>query len=110
MSNFGRMNMQLNDWRGYSAYETAVHNGFEGTEAEWLESLKGADGQTTSVNGVQQQNGQITLTGENIPVSPADSRTIAQLAAALDRVIQALDITENSVDIGGRYLDNARFR
>lgn len=27
--------------RGYSAYEVAVQNGFEGTEQEWLESLKG---------------------------------------------------------------------
>lgn len=26
--------------KGLSAYETAVENGFEGTEAEWLESLK----------------------------------------------------------------------
>lgn len=25
---------------GLSAYEVAVENGFEGTEAEWLESLK----------------------------------------------------------------------
>ena len=29
---------------GFSAYEIAVKNGFVGTEAEWLESLKGADG------------------------------------------------------------------
>lgn len=29
---------------GKSAYEIAVENGFEGTETEWLESLKGADG------------------------------------------------------------------
>ena len=29
---------------GLSAYEIAVKNGFEGTELEWLESLKGADG------------------------------------------------------------------
>jgi hypothetical protein len=29
---------------GKSAYEIAVMHGFEGTEAEWLESLKGADG------------------------------------------------------------------
>ena len=110
MSNCGRMNMQLSEWRGYSAYETAVRNGFEGTESEWLESLKGADGQTTSVNGVQQQNGQIVLTGENIPVSATDSRTLAQLAAALDKVVQALVSTDSSVDSGGRYLDNARFR
>lgn len=29
---------------GKSAYEIAVDNGFEGTEQEWLESLKGKDG------------------------------------------------------------------
>ena len=29
---------------GKSAYEIAVENGFEGSEAEWLESLKGANG------------------------------------------------------------------
>lgn len=29
---------------GKSAYEIAVDNGFEGTETEWLESLKGANG------------------------------------------------------------------
>lgn len=28
-------------YRGYSAYQIAVRNGFEGTEKEWLESLKG---------------------------------------------------------------------
>ena len=27
--------------RGYSAYDIAVQNGFDGTEEEWLESLKG---------------------------------------------------------------------
>ena len=31
---------------GASAYEIAVKHGFEGTEEEWLESLKGADGYT----------------------------------------------------------------
>lgn len=31
--------------RGYSAYETACQNGFEGTEQEWLESLKGVKGE-----------------------------------------------------------------
>ena len=39
---------------GKSAYEIAVENGFEGTEAEWLESLRGQDGQ----NGADGQNGQ----------------------------------------------------
>jgi len=39
-----------------SAYEIAVANGFEGTEEEWLESLKGADGQD-GTNGTDGQNG-----------------------------------------------------
>lgn len=30
---------------GKSAYDIAVENGFEGTEAEWLESLKGDKGE-----------------------------------------------------------------
>ena len=33
---------------GESAYEIAVRNGFEGTETEWLESLKGETGATGS--------------------------------------------------------------
>ena len=32
------------DWRGYSAYEVAVQEGFVGTKAEWLASLQGATG------------------------------------------------------------------
>ena len=31
---------------GKSAFEIAVENGFEGTEKEWLSSLKGRDGVT----------------------------------------------------------------
>ena len=41
----GTMSGQL--VRGYSAYAIAVQNGFEGTEKEWLESLKG--GSTSSM-------------------------------------------------------------
>lgn len=39
---------------GKSAFEIAVENGFIGTEAEWLESLKGKDGK----DGVDEKNGQ----------------------------------------------------
>ena len=35
----GKVN-RLYELRGYSAYETAVIQGFKGTEDEWLESLK----------------------------------------------------------------------
>ena len=34
---------------GASAFEIAVKNGFEGTEEEWLESLKGEDGATPKI-------------------------------------------------------------
>lgn len=44
---------------GLSAYEIAVKNGFEGTEAEWLESLKGTDGKDgeDGEDGVDGTNG-----------------------------------------------------
>lgn len=35
----------LNYSRGYSAYELAVQNGYEGTEVEWINSLKGDKGE-----------------------------------------------------------------
>lgn len=104
------MTMDLQTWRGYSAYEIAVRNGFEGTEAEWLKSLEGADGRTTSVNGVAQENGEIILTGAQIRLSPSDSRMVSELAAPLDALANAITITEDSVDLGGKYLDNALFR
>ena len=43
----GKINGTLNVASGFdgkSAYEIAIENGFEGTEAEWLESLHGKDG------------------------------------------------------------------
>lgn len=46
---------------GKSAYEIAVENGFVGTEIEWLESLKGADGK----NGVDGAPGQDGIDGKN---------------------------------------------
>ena len=44
---------------GKSAYQVAVDNGFTGTEAEWLDSLKGADGVngTDGTNGIDGTNG-----------------------------------------------------
>jgi hypothetical protein len=35
---------RLSGFRGYSAYEIAVQEGFDGTVDEWLESLKGVKG------------------------------------------------------------------
>lgn len=47
--------------QGKSAFEIAVENGFVGTESEWLESLKGADGRgiiSTEINA----SGELVLT------------------------------------------------
>lgn len=110
MANQVHMDMQLNSYRGYSAYELAVKDGFQGTLEEWLQSLHGLDGQTTSVNGVQQHGGNVSITGADIPVSTTDGRTISDLAAILDRITSAMTFTDESLDLGGRYLDNARFR
>lgn len=50
--------------RGKSAYEIAKENGFDGTEAEWLASLKGAPG-AAGVNGKDGENGKTPYVGEN---------------------------------------------
>ena len=110
VSAVGRLSMTMDDYRGLSAYEIAVRHGFGGTEEEWLASLKGTDGRTHSVNGVEQLDGNIQLTGDRIPISPSDPRTLPQIAQGLDTVLAALVITSERVDLGGRYLDNALFR
>ena len=102
--------IRLDDWRGFSAYEVAVRAGFEGTEEEWLRSLHGADGMTTSVNGIEHIGGNVTLTGADIPVSPGDPRTLSELVKQLDLLMSALRVSETAVDLGGRYIDNAVFR
>ena len=105
------MNLKLQNFRGYSAYEIAVQHGFEGSESEWLASLPGKDGLEASVNGISQdETGSILLTGENIPVQSGQQETVAQALAALEPLGKALTVTEDGVDLGGRYLDNALFR
>ena len=51
----------LDGQNGLSAYEIAVKNGFAGTEEQWLESLKGQDGQPGQNGsdgvGINGQNG-----------------------------------------------------
>lgn len=59
---------------GLSAYEIAVKNGFEGTEEEWLASLKGTDGKdgkdgTNGLNGINGEDGE---DGQNVLSSLKD--------------------------------------
>jgi len=104
------LGMNLQTWRGYSAYEIAVQNGFEGSQQEWLASLQGADGKTTSVNGVGHLNGNVTLTGGDIPLSASDERRLSEAGALAYALGEAITVSQDSLDLGGRYLDNARFR
>lgn len=59
---------------GLSAYEIAVKNGFNGTEEEWLASLKGTDGKdgkngTDGFNGINGEDGK---DGQNVLSSLKD--------------------------------------
>lgn len=56
---------------GLSAYELAVQNGFTGTLAEWLESMKGADGVNgkDGINGTDGKNGKDGLSAYEIAVN-----------------------------------------
>lgn len=56
--------------KGKSAYEIAVDNGFEGTEAQWLASLKGADG-AAGAAGAKGDKGDKGDTGATGPQGPA---------------------------------------
>lgn len=103
--------MQMETWRGYSAFEVAVQNGFKGTEAEWLNSLKGRDGGVAKVNGIgHDAAGNVVITGENVAVGTGDRRTIKDVVKDVDNLSKAVKATDTAVDIGGRYIDNARFR
>ena len=58
----------LNSLKSKSAYEIAVENGFKGTEAEWLESLKGKSAYELAVeNGFKGTEAEwlVSLQGQN---------------------------------------------
>lgn len=50
---------------GKSAYQIAVDNGFVGTEAEWLASLKGDDGELKYIHFEIDENGHLVAFGSN---------------------------------------------
>lgn len=62
-----------------SAYDLAVAYGFEGTEEEWLESLKGADGKDGQ-DGVDGKDGADGKDGEGYTLTDADKEAIGKAA------------------------------
>ncbi len=68
---------------GPSAYATAVANGFEGTEEEWLESLVGPEGEPASVN--------LTNVNAAIEDGPSTIRETLELGTAALEDVEAFD-------------------
>ena len=62
---------------GKSAYEVAVKNGFDGTESEWLESLKGEPG----VPGEKGEPGKDGVSPDSVTYAEATPGTLASVIA-----------------------------
>lgn len=67
---------------GKSAYQIAVDEGFEGSEADWLASLKGTDGRN-GIDGINGTNGKDGTNGADgkTPVKGVDYFTDAEIEA-----------------------------
>jgi hypothetical protein len=65
---------------GLTAYDIAVSNGFVGTEAQWLATLKGDPGVIQSVNG--KTTASVTLAASDVGAMPATNTGIAVTGAA----------------------------
>jgi len=94
-----QMTMELNDYRGLSAYEIAVKNGFEGTEREWLDSLKGepgVDGDSVTVNNKRAVNGNISVNATDIKMM-AGSETSETVYDAVASNREALSQQEDEL-------------
>lgn len=88
---------ELDWWKGESAYEIATKNGFKGTEAEWLTSLKGEKGEkgdtgAQGIQGVQGIQGEKGDSGEIINLDQtynAESENAQSGVAVAQAVAQA---------------------
>ena len=86
------LKMEVQRFRGESAYEVAVRNGFEGTEAEWLASLHAYSG---TVNGIgPDETGEIKLRAGNIPMSAEENA---------DTIDEAINKVKGKADAAVRY-------
>lgn len=86
------LKMEVQRFRGESAYEVAVRNGFEGTEAEWLASLHAYSG---TVNGIgPDETGDIKLRAGDITMSAEENA---------DTVDEAINKVKEKADAAVRY-------
>lgn len=107
----GRINRL--DTLAISAYGVAVKNGFEGTEAEWLESLNGEDGYTPRKNvdyfdGIHcthEWDGTVLRVTSASGTSEADLKCSNAIAAPVNGFF-TLNVDENG-DLWACYEDDA---
>lgn len=81
--------------QGFSAYEVAVNNGFEGTEEEWLESLKGSGG----------GGGLTEIPDDSISTAKIQDRAVTNDKIAYGTIlgtnIKQREINNVNIEIGG---------
>ena len=101
---------------GKSAYQIAVENGFEGSETEWLASLKGADGRNgiDGINGTNGTNGKDGKDGKDgkTPVKGVDYFTQAEIQQIENNAAAKVDLSDyaktadlSTVATSGSYED-----
>ena len=102
LKKLSEMQTGANGKDGRSAYEIAIENGFVGTAAEWLESLKGMNG----VDGKDGTNGKDGLPGKDgrdgkdgvspdLTNYPDNDAVKALIQAAVQPLLQQAHVHEN---------------
>ena len=101
---------------GKSAYQIAVENGFEGSETDWLASLKGADGRN-GIDGTNGTNGKDGKDGTNgkdgkTPIKGVDYFTQAEIQQIENNAAAKVDLSDyaktadlSTVATSGSYED-----
>lgn len=82
------------DLGAVTAYALAVKNGFTGTEAEWLASLKGADGVSPTAENIASALGYT-------PAKQADVDTLKQDLSGFGKLLWSGNFTTGSITVPG---------
>ncbi|MED9879180.1 MAG: hypothetical protein UFN18_02515 [Ruminococcus sp.] len=96
LKKLSEMQTGANGKDGRSAYEIAIENGFVGTAAEWLESLKGKDG----IDGKDGKDGADGLPGKDgispdLTNYPDTDAVKALIQAAVQPLLQQVHVHKN---------------
>ena len=86
---------------GKNAYEIALENGFVGTEAEWLQSLKGQDGAPAEVDTskfIQKEEKHCYLNYSNYANTKMDLQKIFLKASLVRKALVHLPRLEDGLD------------